>query len=160
VWFLAGTFGGGPVTRTCTIPAGKAIFFPVTNIVAFAPIPTEGIAALRGQAAGFVDGATLLRATLDGDALGLRNRRVQSPAFSFVVPVDGLLGTGACEPLFVPVTDPPLRPRPQGLLCNPAVSDGVWVLLSPLRPGAHALRIQSAVGDFSVDVTYKLDVLP
>lgn len=31
VWFLAGT-GGGADTRACTIPAGKAIFFPVLNV--------------------------------------------------------------------------------------------------------------------------------
>src|SRR5262249_56510522 len=28
VWFLAGTFGG-KATRTCSVPAGKALFFPV-----------------------------------------------------------------------------------------------------------------------------------
>src|SRR6266567_9555639 len=29
VWFLGGTFGGGTIKRTLTIPAGKAIFIPV-----------------------------------------------------------------------------------------------------------------------------------
>ena len=29
VWFLAGTFGG-VAERTCDIPAGKAIFFPIS----------------------------------------------------------------------------------------------------------------------------------
>jgi len=160
VWFLAGVFGG-TVTRTCTIPAGKAIFFPVLNNVTFSPFPTEGIADLRAQAAGPIDGTTLLKATLDGAELrGLRNLRVQSPAFSFVVPVGGLLGPGACEPLFVPTTDPPLPPRPQGLLCNPAVSDGFWVLLAPLPSGGHVLRFRGQFGaDFNLDVTYNLRVL-
>ena len=31
VWFLAGTFVG-PVTRTCTVPQGKALFFPILNL--------------------------------------------------------------------------------------------------------------------------------
>src|SRR4030081_3634226 len=31
VWFLAGTFGSGSVSRSCTVPAGKALFFPVVN---------------------------------------------------------------------------------------------------------------------------------
>src|SRR5579884_1628590 len=35
VWFLAGTLGGSPVVRKCTIPAGKAIFFPVLNTIDF-----------------------------------------------------------------------------------------------------------------------------
>src|SRR5262245_53482229 len=30
VWFLAGT-SGGSVTRTCLIPPGKSLFFPVLN---------------------------------------------------------------------------------------------------------------------------------
>src|SRR5918994_4801317 len=31
VFFLAGTFGGGDATRTCTVPADTALFFPVIN---------------------------------------------------------------------------------------------------------------------------------
>src|SRR5438874_7424155 len=31
VWFLGGTFFGGTITRTCTIPAGKTLVFPVAN---------------------------------------------------------------------------------------------------------------------------------
>jgi hypothetical protein len=31
VWFLAGNFGG-PVNRSCTVPAGLPLFFPVFNI--------------------------------------------------------------------------------------------------------------------------------
>lgn len=45
-WFLAGTFGGllgEPVVaqRTCEIPAGKAIFFPIFSFISFAPEFTE-----------------------------------------------------------------------------------------------------------------------
>ena len=39
-FFLAGTLGGDPVERTCTIPKGKAIFFPVYNYFqTFGPQP-------------------------------------------------------------------------------------------------------------------------
>jgi hypothetical protein len=31
VWFLAGTVGLDPVVRECTIPEGKALFFPLIN---------------------------------------------------------------------------------------------------------------------------------
>jgi hypothetical protein len=31
IWFLAGTFGG-PTDRTCTVPRGIALFFPLLNI--------------------------------------------------------------------------------------------------------------------------------
>src|SRR5437764_1352063 len=31
VWFLVGVSTSGRVTRTCTIPSGKILFFPVVN---------------------------------------------------------------------------------------------------------------------------------
>src|SRR5262245_19870660 len=34
LWFLGGSFSG-PVTRTCTIPEGTSLFFPVVNNVQF-----------------------------------------------------------------------------------------------------------------------------
>lgn len=33
VWFLVGTLGGDTATRTCAIPEGTALFFPVINSV-------------------------------------------------------------------------------------------------------------------------------
>ena len=40
VWFLAGTNGAtGPVTRSCSVPEGASIFFPVIN---FSNINTPG----------------------------------------------------------------------------------------------------------------------
>lgn len=38
VWFLAGTFGGA-VTRTCNVPVGRSLFFPVANNVFIATEP-------------------------------------------------------------------------------------------------------------------------
>jgi hypothetical protein len=34
VWYLAGTVGSGSVTRTCTVPTSRALFFPITGDVA------------------------------------------------------------------------------------------------------------------------------
>lgn len=31
IWFLAGTFGDTGVVRECTVPRGKAFFFPILN---------------------------------------------------------------------------------------------------------------------------------
>ncbi len=31
VWFLSGVFLGGTVTRTCSVPEGVTVFFPVIN---------------------------------------------------------------------------------------------------------------------------------
>ena len=32
VWFLAGFFGSGPVVRSCTVPDGLSLFFPLITI--------------------------------------------------------------------------------------------------------------------------------
>ena len=136
VWFLAGTFGG-PATRTCTIPTGKGIFFPVLNIATFAPFPYETLNDLRAQAAADIDKFTVLELTIDHINLrGLQDLRVQSPVFSLTVPDGGLLGPGSCPPLV-----PPASPSQ---LCNPVVSDGFWVLLSPLHKGDHVLHFHAA----------------
>jgi hypothetical protein len=34
VWFLAGTFGSARTDRTCTVPAGRFLFFPLVNSIA------------------------------------------------------------------------------------------------------------------------------
>lgn len=36
VWFLAGSFSSAPVVRSCSIPAGKSLFFPLINTGYFA----------------------------------------------------------------------------------------------------------------------------
>src|SRR5690242_5593991 len=43
VWFLAGVLGSGQATRTCNIPAGKSLFFPLINntYAAFLSDPPE-----------------------------------------------------------------------------------------------------------------------
>jgi hypothetical protein len=163
VWFLAGTFGEGPVTRTCTVPAGKGIFFPVVNSITFAPFPHETLNALRAQAADFLDAVTLLKVTLDGvDLPDLRSLRVQSPVFSFTVPEAGVLPSGFC-PLLAGPPSPTPPPRGPSQFCDPAVADGFWVLLSPLRPGGHKLRFRAKANTdppFALDVTYNLTIAP
>src|SRR5690349_1562093 len=60
VWFLAGSFSGNPVTRACTLPAGKPIFFPLINAAGFDPQGNETILDLRiNYAAPLVDGVTV-----------------------------------------------------------------------------------------------------
>jgi hypothetical protein len=46
VWFLVGNFGGGDTTRSCSIPEGKRLFFPVINSV---NIDTPNVRAGPGE---------------------------------------------------------------------------------------------------------------
>jgi len=147
VWFLAGAFGGTFV-RTCTVPASKPIFFPLINTIAFKPSGSETLLDLRQLAATFIDSVTSLTCTLDKAdcALNLQTFRVRSPSFTVIAPAKGLLPPGH---LSLPGNTDSL------------VSDGYWLLLSPLTSGSHTLRFTAMTSaGFSLDVTYNLSVVP
>src|SRR5262245_59764128 len=70
-FFLPGTFGGD-VTRTVTVPRGKALFFPLLNIEtdnAVDPPTNNKVPKLKALAKASIDVATSLYATLDGHDL-------------------------------------------------------------------------------------------
>ena len=146
VWFLAGNFGG-TVTRACTIPAGKRIFFPLINNIGFKPFGFETLNDLRNLAAGFINSVTALSCTLDNAACttaNLSNFRVRSPSFTVKAPAHALLPPGF---LRVPGNT------------DSIVSDGYWVLLSPLASGTHTLNFTATTsGGFSLNVTYNITV--
>lgn len=145
VWFLAGTFGGGPVTRTCRIPVGKPIFLPLINTIAFKPFGRETLLDLRKQAADFIGTVSGLDVTIDGQAVpNLFTFRVRSPSFTVIAPPQGLVPPGK---LSVPGNT------------DPIVSDGYWLLLSPLPSGKHVIIWKAVTsGGFVVDVTYTLTI--
>ena len=126
VWFLAGT-SGGSVERTCTIPAGKAILFPVVNTVnirAASETDEELLAGAKNQ----VDLVTTLEASIDGVPLqDLWSYRIQSPFFDVTLPNDNIFGIS------------------QG--SYRAVADGYWVFLEPLPTGQHEIRLHGVMGD-------------
>ena len=47
----------------------------------------------------------------------------------------------------------------------PAVTDGVYVMLSPFKPGRHTIHFVGVVGslsspDLKLDITYDIEVVP
>jgi hypothetical protein len=133
VWFLAGTFGGLN-ERVCTIPPGKSILFPIVNqLCTFIERPnlrTES--ELRSCAVSLNEGVTELMVTIDGEPISeqqLRSYRVQSPLFDVALP-NGNIITGQ-------------EGSTQG------VSDGFWVFLPPLTPGAHDIHFRGATVDYT-----------
>jgi hypothetical protein len=153
VWFLAGTFTGGNVTRTCTIPAGKALLFAIwTGLFGsgvFDCDPTVpgvlcNMNALRIASIGSMDQVTL-RARLDGMPIrNLRGQRVSSTELTLTIPENNFLDI-----------DPGTY--------TPQVSDGYWVLLKPLSPGEHILSFGGSItgGPFegqSYELTYHLTI--
>jgi hypothetical protein len=97
VWFLAGTFGGA-VTRSCPVPAGKALFVPLLNAIFGAGVgdcvpPNCDVDALRKAAAAMVENPKTLEASIDGVPLqDLSAYRVQSPVFSITLPENAIFG--------------------------------------------------------------------
>src|SRR5712691_11294855 len=92
-WFLAGVFTGGTVTRTCSIPQGTMLFFPVVNNVNVNSPNVCGqeannihVAKLRAQIAPFIDGATKLSVKVDNNEVKNLLQRVQSSVFAVALP--------------------------------------------------------------------------
>ena len=154
VWFLAGTFGGS-ATRDCTVPAGKALFFPIVVTMWGAGVfdcePTVpgvpcNLAALRGIAAASVDSVTL-EASIDHKRLkDLTNQRVQAPAYTITYPADNVYGL------------------PAGIYA-PNVADGYWIMIPPLSAGKHSIHFKGEItggvfAGFVVEVTYHLTIEP
>jgi hypothetical protein len=174
VWFLAGTSADEDpdtptleVTRACTLPTGKAIFFPIVNIACstleappFGPLPGEvwGDAELSACAARFIDGPVALvrglRVSLDDRSLKqLDACRARSPLFRFTLPSPNILGVAV--------------PEAQETVDGQAVSDGYYVMLPPLSAGEHRLEVRGKFVDpdthelvFGLDVAYDLRVVP
>lgn len=155
IWFLAGNFGGPPITRYCRIPAGKTLFFPLFNALWWTPEDAPTLEEIRALANGQVADPAIvgdLELSLTVDGVPLADPfayRAQSPPGGFAFKVL----PGSMAELGFGIT-PGTR--------DPAVADGYWVLLKKLGPGHHTIRIVTSAfgGGFNLDVTYELEVGP
>jgi hypothetical protein len=146
VWFLAGVFGA-PEVRNITIPSGIALFFPVVNaecsLVEPPPFHGDDPTSLAACANAFLDGATNLSTEIDGRAIKrIEQYRVRSPLFS--------VG---------PLPDPNILGAPAGTTTQ-SVDAGVYLLVSPLKPGRHTIQFKATVGGGSIDTKYNITVTP
>src|ERR1700730_14138824 len=159
IWFLAGVFGGGTATRTCSVPEGKALFFPVINSINFNTPNVCGqgpgnlsVSEMRDASAAFINGATNLSVAVDG--IAIKNlRRVQSDVFDVALPADNVFDK--------PCIHDRLGDVPGGIYST-AVDDGLYVLLDPLDIGHHTLHFHAENPSqvFMEDVTYNIKVVP
>jgi hypothetical protein len=173
VWFLTGAFTNEfpdnefftIIRELCSVPTGKAIFFPIVNIECSTIEGDPYRLIVGGQddnvdtcAAKFVEGPFAviqdLSVTIDGRELeDVGAYRAQSPVFSFEFedPNENILGVDCSA------ED-----------CDNAlsVSDGYWIMLPPLSRGEHIIRFTGSFRDpetdelfFGLDVTYELTVV-
>jgi hypothetical protein len=156
VWFLASTFEG-VVDRTCEVPADKAIFLSLGGVfVSFSPeFPAAG------------DPCSQMATNLEKVRCDVNNDLPVAPGISFEVTLDG-------EPLrdlfaFRAQSQPggfTLRAPNPSLLTDlgfasgnrsPAVADGYFLFLKPLKRGAHTLNLRMTNPDQSeTGVNYTL----
>ncbi len=154
VFFLAGTQGGAPVARSCTIPAGKGILIPLVAFAGSVPDDAATIEEVAVMTKDAVDLTTLdtLALTIDGEAIKhLERYRVKTPFFSYTGAAPGIVWNG-CSYLY---------PHCYEGFHAQAVGDGYWVLLNPLHPGTHNVYFHADIPDWgmTIDVTYELTVV-
>ncbi len=145
VWYLGATVTGTD-TRTCTVPAGKALLIGVAGVFSATVVGGgDTFAALRSQAKSGMDGVTEADVTVDGVHLTnlLTRYRFQTPLFTLAYPADNYMGV----------------PGPG---TTKAVADCTLVILAPLAAGRHAVDLRySSYGPpnpMAGHVTYHLTI--
>lgn len=149
VWFLGGVFNvSGSATRHVTVPAGKALFFPILNIEwdnAIPPYLTED--ELRALAGSIADAATDVACEIDGVPVAdINDYRTSSPLFSFTLPeTDNIFQFFGIDV--------------SGTVAE-AVDDGWYLMLSPLSRGQHTIHFHGSFPTFgfTLDITYHITV--
>ena len=137
VWFLAGTYGTRRTVRTCTVPRGKHLFFPLINYVVM-PRTDRPIscAEVTRDAAEMTDDVAGLVLEVDGVRYAGLKRHRQATRQCFD------MGT---------LTEPATR-------IFPSAGNGYYVMLKPLPPGRHEINFGGALPDMLQAVTYTLIV--
>ncbi|HTP35773.1 MAG TPA: hypothetical protein VMJ75_26535 [Candidatus Acidoferrales bacterium] len=155
VWFLAGSFGTlpSPINRSCTVPTGTSLLVPVLTQADGAalldcdgPGPyavpcadftfngKKGLPALREEAKLSQDNPRL-QLTIDNVPVSnLPAYRAESPVFSFMLTTGNVISY-LLSAFGIAGSQPP------GIYA-PAVSDGYWVMFTPLSPGTHTIYFE------------------
>lgn len=145
VWFLAGIEGSGPVSRRCSVPAGRHVFLPVrVRLEHSMPGRRRDCDEVREAATTGIDAPAMLRVELDGQPLTpVRSSSVEC--------FDAFAESGHDDP--------------DAGLHAPAFTDGFWVLLPPLPAGRHHLLVETRQvakgglpGRFGQQFSYELEV--
>jgi hypothetical protein len=152
VWFLAGNVSGGTTVRTISVPAGKALFFPIVNVFDVEDgIGTGGVKVFMVHqplqvaqeiVSSIIATAYGLSCEVDGSPIQINAANLeQSTPFSVFLPADNILGV------------------PAGIYF-PFVDSGYYVLLAPLSSGHHTIHFAGGIAHFgtSLDVTYNITV--
>ena len=148
VWFLHGVYNeSGSAERDCTVPPGKALFFPILNVIVnnFEEDPPLTDEELLATAAFFGTGVTNLAAEVDGVALqNLDDYHGHTDIFEVSAPADNIYG------------------YPGGGTSH-AADDGIYLMLAPLSAGAHTVSFSGTflftAEEHGFDFEFNLSIL-
>jgi hypothetical protein len=168
VFFLADAYGPAPatgltVTRSCTVPAGQMLFFPMTQWIADnGGMPAGGTPAtdaqLQGDCTSLANAVTGLTLEIDGKSFGstvsdFSAYLVNPVQFSYTMPTSPTNFYATMEGI----------PSWSGAVADSWIG-GYWILLAPLASGSHTIHFTEqsasnvASGASTMDVTYDLTV--
>jgi hypothetical protein len=137
VWFLAGTYEAKRTIRTCEVPRGTHLFFPLINY-AVSPDSRNRLdcAAAIASAAASTDSPRGLVLEIDGQRIDHleAHRQVTRTCFDMGV-----------------------RATPKVRL-YPTAANGYYVMVRPLSPGKHTIHLGGMLAEFAQAVTYHLMV--
>jgi hypothetical protein len=162
VFFLAGNKGGTYV-RSCTIPSGTPIFFPVLNVLRKSCPETDcakDTAYVMNVTDLFdSDGLTTIYVEIDGTSLGeLTKYRAATGVF------DDNQGADPNEQIFPTCAAGPIQANTCGIAegsPRPDAGDGYWIMMLPPTAGAHTVHFGGELSTgFMLDVTYNLTISP
>ena len=153
VYFLnASGSSGAQITRSCTVPAGKALWVPnllnECSTVEAPPSHGDNPQELRQCALAGTDAVVLdsVKFVVDGRQIqNVARFRVQGPLYNFMMPAhDNILGL-------------------EGVTGGSSVVDGYAIMLKPLCRGYHVIHFEGTFGPPHTDwgsykVTYHLAV--
>src|SRR5262249_41130159 len=129
VWFLGGAFQPGVYERSCRIPVGRALYFPIINADYdnYNEDPPKTDAELHELASLSGSALSPAAAEIDGGPIpNLADSHAQTDVFSY-------------SWRDAPVFDPGASAG-----TTTAVTDGYSLLLPPLGPGAHTLHFRGS----------------
>lgn len=149
-FFLTGTFGAS-VTRTVTVPKGKALFFPIINASvdnAVDPPTHYGVPKLKALAKASIDTAIVDHLSATFDSQNVPFFRSTAPTFDYTLPKKNSIY--AYFGLFGPQFEGRVKP---------AVADGYWAFLAPPSAGPHTLTFHAEnTQGFNITVVYNLTI--
>jgi len=154
IWFLAGPFltDDQTLTRSCTVPAGKDLFFPLVNVFSgWVPGEKPELRTVAAQRAVVASSdprnAINLSLTVDGRPALKKVKYEESVVFKVVLPEGNIFDL------------------PAGTVVSPTVDAGYYAYVKALRPGKHVIRFTGQLPTTPdhespglVDVTYHLTV--